>query len=334
VSFGNIAAIMAACRMPLASRRGWVAQASDDGNDDTPPSLAFRQLPDGCWVLSLATPEDVKSAKDMVLDVSETALSVSFPGRPAFFVALPPCHDATRGPECSCQFSKSRRELLVTVAASSHPHSSLRSHAEISPTNPGSLAGRALTNPQALTEVSAPPCPPAENVPLSQEEVARQVDRFTQQLYERKAASNRTKKPSDTPRTGAIDPDAETIASILMLHSAAATQNLVLVRRLLDAGVSADAEDELGATALEKACMAGSVEVASLLLDHGASSSGVPGAPSTPLHRAAISGGDHGHEIVRLLLRRGANRFARDRRGRTAAEAARDAGQVPPQELG
>eukprot|EP00434_Breviolum_minutum_P036124 symbB.v1.2.031996.t1/scaffold3778.1/size50465/2 len=118
--------------------------------------------------------------------------------------------------------------------------------------------------------------------------------------------------------------EAEDLAALLMLHSACALGNVSAVKKLLAADGSrelVDACDELGSTALEKACLAGHEDVVQLLLAKGASAKGIPGAPSTPLHRTASLGdGPKTQRILKLLLDKDANPNIKDSSGRLAAE--------------
>ncbi|CAE8620335.1 unnamed protein product, partial [Polarella glacialis] len=106
------------------------------------------------------------------------------------------------------------------------------------------------------------------------------------------------------PSSPAADQDrALDLAAVLMLHSAAATGNAEFALRLLQAKADANMQDELGATALEKACIAGNLEIVEAMLKFGAKAEGMAGAPSTPLHRVAVTGDSaKSRELVVALL--------------------------------
>merc|ERR1711904_597984 len=108
---------------------------------------------------------------------------------------------------------------------------------------------------------------------------------------------NRPKLSSSSPGKDNLDSSAT-----LVMHSAAACGDVTQLTRILNARADPNAEDELGATVLEKACVGLHEEAAALLLDRGASARGSKGGPSTPLHRAAAAGGAKGRGIVKMLL--------------------------------
>lgn len=126
---------------------------------------------------------------------------------------------------------------------------------------------------------------------------------------------------------------SETDIDNMKIHSAATIGDVDLLQKLLDKQVDPDIRDEFGATPLEKACTSGHVSCAELLLERGAKAKGGYTTPATPLHRAALNNGPTGRELVRLLLRHGADPFRRNTSGWTAAEAALKAGFQPPPEL-
>jgi len=102
---------------------------------------------------------------------------------------------------------------------------------------------------------------------------------------------------------------------------AADVGSLAATEFLLKAGVDANAQGFLGATAISRAARRGHCEVLAALLKHGAN----PGIPNHklqfPLHFAAFK---LKPEAVRTLLAHGANPLVLDRKGRTPAEDTSD----------
>ena len=98
-----------------------------------------------------------------------------------------------------------------------------------------------------------------------------------------------------------------------VLHLAAASGDLELVKLILGRGVSADVRDEIGDTPLSEASRTGQAVVVACLLSRGASARAVDADGMTPLHFAAYGGSGN---TVRLLLDSGADPNARTRRRR------------------
>ncbi len=93
---------------------------------------------------------------------------------------------------------------------------------------------------------------------------------------------------------------AQVAAYDSLLHEAAATGDVGLVRYLLDGGAAVDARALLdGATPLHSAARSGEAEVARLLLARGAAVGARTAGRHTPLHMAAAGG--HG-ALAELLL--------------------------------
>lgn len=96
--------------------------------------------------------------------------------------------------------------------------------------------------------------------------------------------------------------------------------DLERIEKLLKQGVSPDAQDKAGYSALHYAARAGHESVCHCLLSAGASVNAVTRAgQATALHRAASAGRE---AVVSLLLRYGANSALRDADGKTALHRA------------
>jgi hypothetical protein len=109
------------------------------------------------------------------------------------------------------------------------------------------------------------------------------------------------------------------------LHSAAEAGDVGRVLSLLDSGVSVDARDTRGVTALMAAVSKRRLEVARALLERGADADASSPSGWTALMQAA-SAGDA--EAVRVLLDAGADPDARDRHAGTALDVAQAAGEA------
>jgi uncharacterized protein len=104
-----------------------------------------------------------------------------------------------------------------------------------------------------------------------------------------------------------------------LLQQAARTGDLALLRSRLREGVSPDARDPQGHTALLEAATAGQTEATRLLLASGAGVNVASPDGRTPLIQAAISGRT---EVVQILVKAGADLNRRSRGDGTALEAA------------
>ncbi|XP_023946373.1 protein phosphatase 1 regulatory subunit 16A isoform X2 [Bicyclus anynana] len=93
----------------------------------------------------------------------------------------------------------------------------------------------------------------------------------------------------------------------VMLLEAAARNDIDEVRRLLARGVTPDATNEDGLTALHQCCIDNNEAMMRLLLDHGANVNAEDSEKWTPLHAAATCGNLN---LVRVLIQRGANLLA------------------------
>jgi len=97
-----------------------------------------------------------------------------------------------------------------------------------------------------------------------------------------------------------------------------------IVKILLERGADVTMRDYLGYTVVNRASGTAEPDVMQMLLDAGADPNDCPEQdPSPPLHDAAWQG--HA-EVVRILLRYGADPLALDGEGRTALDCARKAG--------
>ncbi|XP_026316764.1 protein phosphatase 1 regulatory subunit 16A isoform X2 [Hyposmocoma kahamanoa] len=93
----------------------------------------------------------------------------------------------------------------------------------------------------------------------------------------------------------------------VMLLEAAARNDIEEVRRLLQRGVTPDATNEDGLTALHQCCIDNNEAMMRLLLDFGANVNAEDSEKWTPLHAAATCGNLN---LVRILIQRGANLLA------------------------
>ncbi|XP_055705415.1 protein phosphatase 1 regulatory subunit 16A isoform X2 [Phlebotomus papatasi] len=93
----------------------------------------------------------------------------------------------------------------------------------------------------------------------------------------------------------------------VMLLEAAARNDIVEVAKLLQKGVTPDATNEDGLTALHQCCIDNNADMLRLLLDYGANVNAQDSEKWTPLHAAATCG----HlSLVKFLISRGANLLA------------------------
>ncbi|XP_023799202.1 putative ankyrin repeat domain-containing protein 31 isoform X3 [Cyanistes caeruleus] len=106
-----------------------------------------------------------------------------------------------------------------------------------------------------------------------------------------------------------------------LLHRAVIHQDINLVRRIIQAGGSVNAQDYAGLTALHIASVEGSYRIANLLLKAGADVNATQNEQITPLQDAVKEG--H-YEVANLLLWYGADPLLKDQMGRCALEEASD----------
>ena len=100
----------------------------------------------------------------------------------------------------------------------------------------------------------------------------------------------------------------------------AVDNNYSRTKKLLEKGVSADAADSSGYTALHYASRAGHIEIIKLLFEFKANPNAETRAGrDRPIHRAAYQGQD---VVVKLLLRKGADPLAQNADGQTALHKA------------
>ncbi|KAG7295946.1 hypothetical protein JYU34_021035 [Plutella xylostella] len=120
------------------------------------------------------------------------------------------------------------------------------------------------------------------------------------QQREKEWARSRGKKEKSTKRNIYFDDS-------VMLLEAAARNDIEEVRRLLARGVTPDATNEDGLTALHQCCIDNNEAMMRLLLQHGADVNAEDSERWTPLHAAATCGN---LALVRILIQRGANLLA------------------------
>ncbi|KAL2747674.1 ankyrin repeat domain-containing protein 54 isoform X1 [Vespula maculifrons] len=96
------------------------------------------------------------------------------------------------------------------------------------------------------------------------------------------------------------------------MRLAAYTNNIELMRRLLNTGVSPDSRDEQGRTPLHLASCRGFEAIVHLLLEHGADPNKRDIIGNTPLHLAAVTSKI---SVVTLLLKAGTNVHSLDKYG-------------------
>jgi hypothetical protein len=122
--------------------------------------------------------------------------------------------------------------------------------------------------------------------------------------------------PPAAPRPAAAEPRQP------LLAAAAATGDTALVGLLLRRGAAADARDSRGETPLMVAC-GGKLGPVEQLIAAGSDLNAADGAGMTPLMHAVVNPDRRERSaIVRLLLTRGADPKARDRRGRSVLDVA------------
>ncbi|GAA6104727.1 ankyrin repeat domain-containing protein 1b isoform X1 [Tachysurus ichikawai] len=110
------------------------------------------------------------------------------------------------------------------------------------------------------------------------------------------------------------DPNTCDSFNCTALHRACSQGNVVIVRRLLEAGALIEYKDKLDATAVHWACRGGSLPVLELLLNHNGNIHAKDKLQSTPLHMAVRTG--H-YECAEHLVHCGADVNAKDREGDT-----------------
>jgi ankyrin repeat protein len=116
-------------------------------------------------------------------------------------------------------------------------------------------------------------------------------------------------------------------SSVSPLVAVARYGNERVARELLALGADVDGPDGSGISPLGRAALGNQVETAKLLIAHGAKLDHVDNLGMTPLlYAASIDFGDA--EMVKLLLKAGANPSAKSKQGRTALELAETYGHT------
>jgi ankyrin repeat protein len=106
-----------------------------------------------------------------------------------------------------------------------------------------------------------------------------------------------------------------------LIH-AAIDNRLEVARLLLDSGADVDAQDAMGDSALHYAAQEHHSEMASLLIGHGARVDAEDNHGNTPLWRAVFHSRGRG-ELIRLVLKAGADQNHRNKKGKTPLDLAK-----------
>lgn len=96
------------------------------------------------------------------------------------------------------------------------------------------------------------------------------------------------------------------------IRVAVVTNNTIMIKQLLNSGVSLNEADEQGRTPLHLASCSGYTELVRLLLEHGADPNRRDCMGNTPLHLAAVTGKT---SVVTLLLNAGTDLLSLDKKG-------------------
>lgn len=308
-------------------KRGWVSEAPKGALEaalaDTNAEVSANAMPrfewqqDGHWRVVLQATDDTKTFADVTLDMSQDCLRVTFPGQSPHLLDWPAGTGAAEMDACSARFSKRRGELMITLPSAQNEEVSVDLPAPCEPELPPSKPS--VKNVETVAREVLP-----SNPPVVGEVTATGEDALTGALRKARASVEHWHGPVE----GAppiCDPALQ-MAGTWMLHSAATTGDVKKLEQLLGAGVNANAPDESGVSALEKACIGNHPEAVAVLLARGAKVNGISTSTSTPLHRAAVASRTSGRRIVQMLCDHGANRTAKDGSGRTPSDLARAMG--------
>ncbi|XP_034943731.1 ankyrin repeat domain-containing protein 54-like [Chelonus insularis] len=96
------------------------------------------------------------------------------------------------------------------------------------------------------------------------------------------------------------------------MRRAVTTNNVDLMKEVLEKGLSPNISDHLKRTPLHLAACRGYTDIVKLLLDHGANPNEIDSLSNTPLHLAAVT---CKYDVITLLLEAGANVLSSDRHG-------------------
>jgi ankyrin repeat protein len=171
-------------------------------------------------------------------------------------------------------------------------------------------------------------------------------ERLAESLLRRGAAVDARAISGATPLLSAAEADRTSVARVLVAHganvnlagpngltplmAAAFNGNMALLNLLLTKGADPNADDATGKTALVYAASRGFPHAVARLIDAGVDVNRTYGHGLTALMWAAGyadgAGTDDIREVLGLLVAHGASPDARDDRGKTAVEIARDLG--------
>lgn len=146
--------------------------------------------------------------------------------------------------------------------------------------------------------------------------LACQEQSANQSSAEPETAQPETVEPAPPPSNEQSD---QTQIVPMTIQDAADVDAIDIVRQRLDEGVSPDAVDENGSTALHQAARRGHLAIAELLVERHADLNARNNTGATPLHWAVRG---NNLPVVKLLIEHGASPTIRDSRNMTALEYA------------
>lgn len=163
----------------------------------------------------------------------------------------------------------------------------------------------------STTPTSSSSCPWYKSRRAQQLKVARQKEKEWLKLQRAKGVNLSTLNGLSTThhfRNGTTSGKGHiSFENSVVLLEAASRNDMQEVAELLEHGITPDAANEDGLTALHQCCIDNNVEMLKLLLEYGANVDAQDSDKWTPLHAAATCG----HlELVRILIDHGANLLA------------------------